>query len=146
MKKGNKSYKVIVDTNIWISFLIGKSLKGLQNHIDSQKIKIITCNEQLQELSDVFNKPKLKKYFTKLQVNEFFDLLDFSSEKIDICSITNLCRDAKDDYLVSLSIDSQADYLITGDMDLLVLNKIGKTIIIKYVDFEIVMKLNNEKL
>ena len=35
MKKENKSYKIIVDTNVWISFLIGKNLKGLQKHIDS---------------------------------------------------------------------------------------------------------------
>ena len=141
MKKENRSYKVIVDSNIWISFLIGKSLKGFQNHIDSHKIKIITCNEQLHELSDVLSRPKLKKYFTKLQVIEFFDLLDFCSDNITITSITNLCRDAKDDYLVSLSIDSQADFLITGDMDLLVLNKIGKTLILKYTDFETVMKV-----
>jgi hypothetical protein len=28
----------LVDTNIWISFLIGKNLKGLQKYIDSQTI------------------------------------------------------------------------------------------------------------
>jgi len=38
MKKANKSFKVIVDTNIWISFLIGKSLKGLQEYINSQTV------------------------------------------------------------------------------------------------------------
>jgi predicted nucleic acid-binding protein len=34
MKKESKSYKIIVDSNIWISFLIGRNLIGLQNHID----------------------------------------------------------------------------------------------------------------
>ena len=122
----SKSIKVIVDTNIWISFLIGKNLKGLQNQIDSQFIKIISCNEQLHELADVFNKPKFKKYFTHDQITEFFELFDEFSELIAIKTVSNICRDPKDNYLVSLAIDSKADFLITGDKDLLELEKIGK--------------------
>lgn len=136
MKKGNKSYKIIVDTNIWISFLIGKNLKGLQNQIDSKFIKIITCNEQLQELSEVFKKPKIKKYFLKDEINEFFELLEESSVNFIISSSTTICRDPKDNYLISLAIDSEADFLITGDKDLLELMKVGKTTIIKYTDFD----------
>lgn len=136
MKKGNKSFKIIIDSNIWISFLIGKNLKGLQNHIDSQKLKIITCTEQLVELSEVFKKPKLKKYFSKEQVIEFFELLDESSECIKTLPKSDLCRDPKDNYLVSLAIISKANFLITGDNDLLDLKKIGDTVILKYSDFD----------
>jgi len=136
MKKESKSYKIIVDSNIWISFLIGKNLLGLQNYIDSQKIKIVTCNEQLTELSEVFKKPKLKKYFTKEQISEFFELLDESSDCILISTKSNICRDPKDNYLVSLALDSKADFLITGDKDLLELNKIGETVVLKYADFD----------
>jgi uncharacterized protein len=137
MKKESKSYKIIVDSNIWISFLIGKSLLGLQNHIDSQNLKIITCNEQLIELSEVFKKPKFKKYFTKEQILEFFELLDESSECIVLSTRSNICRDPKDNYLVSLALDSKANFLITGDKDLLDLNKIEQTIVLKYSDFDI---------
>ncbi|MEI6141179.1 MAG: putative toxin-antitoxin system toxin component, PIN family [Mariniphaga sp.] len=136
MKMGGRSTKIIVDTNIWISFLIGKDLKGLQNHIDSDNIVIITCEEQIRELSEVFKKPKLKKYFTKEQVHEFFELLDESSEMFSIKTKANLCRDPKDNYLVSLAFDSQADYLITGDKDLLELNTISKTIVLNYSDYD----------
>lgn len=76
MKKENRSYKVIIDTNVWISFLIGKQLKGLPSIIASGMIKVITCREQIAELSEVFRKPKIKKYFTQSQVEEFFELLD----------------------------------------------------------------------
>jgi uncharacterized protein len=140
MKRESKSYKIIVDSNIWISFLIGKNLLGLQNYIDSRKIKIVTCNEQLTELSEVFKKPKLKKYFTKEQISEFFELLDESSNTIIISTKSNICRDPKDNYLVSLAIDSKADFLITGDKDLLELNKIGKTIVLNYNDFDSLTK------
>ncbi|MBW8333721.1 MAG: putative toxin-antitoxin system toxin component, PIN family [Prolixibacteraceae bacterium] len=141
MKKGSKSYKIIVDTNIWISFLIGKNLKGLQNQIDSKFIKIITCNEQLQELSEVFKKPKIKKYFLKDQIVEFFELLEESSVNFTISSSTTICRDPKDNYLISLAIDSEADFLITGDKDLLELMKVGETTIIKYTDFNKIKSL-----
>jgi putative PIN family toxin of toxin-antitoxin system len=136
MKKVNRSLKVIVDTNIWISFLIGKSLKGLQEHIDSETIQIITCDEQIQELITVFRKPKIKKYFSPQQINDFFDLFDELSLNIAIKTKIYACRDAKDNYLLSLAIDSNADYLITGDIDLLILTSIENTNIIKFIDFE----------
>ena len=136
MKKANRSFKIIVDTNIWISFLIGKTLKGLQNHLDNKTVVIITCKEQIQELSLVFEKPKIKKYFNSEQIMEFFELLDESSVNIDIKTKTDICRDSKDNYLVSLAIDSNADFLITGDNDLLVLKKVKNTSIVKFSDFE----------
>jgi uncharacterized protein len=140
MKKENKDSKIIIDSNIWISFLIGKSLKGLQNYIDSEIVKIVTCNEQLEELLEVFNKPKFRKYFSKEQISEFFELLDESAENVKIETVTNLCRDSKDNYLVSLAIDTNADFLITGDCDLLDLIKIGNTSVIRYSDFDKTIK------
>lgn len=140
MKKANRTFKIIVDTNIWISFLIGKNLKGLQEYIDSQTVLIVTCNEQIQELTEVFKKPKIKKYFTPQQIWEFFELLDESSVNVVIKTKTELCRDLKDNYLLSLAIDSNADFLITGDNDLLILSSIENTKIIKFIDFEIIIK------
>ena len=136
MKKADKRFKIIVDTNIWISFLIGKSLKRLQQHIDSQKVLIVTCNEQIHELTDVFRKPKINKFFTSEQITLFFELLEESSEKIILKTKIDLCRDLKDNYLLTLAIDSNADFLITGDNDLLELNEIKNTGIIKFSDFE----------
>lgn len=119
-----------------ISFLIGKTLKGLQNYLDNKKVVIITCKEQIQELTLVFEKPKIKKHFTPEQIVEFFELLDESSVNIDLKTKTDICRDLKDNYLISLVIDSNADFLITGDKDILVLNKVENTSMIKFNDFE----------
>jgi len=141
MERVNKTFKIIVDTNIWISFLIGKSLQGLQNYIDAKCISIITCSEQIQELQDVFKRPKIRKYFSPEQIDAFFDLLEESSESITIETTTDLCRDLKDNYLVSLSIDSKADFLITGDFDLLELDKIGNTKVLKFSDFDQIIRI-----
>jgi len=135
MSKESKSDRIIVDTNIWISFLIGKHLKGLHQLIASEKIEIITCEEQVVELSEVFRKPKIRKFFNPNQIKEFFDLLEDCAQVVDIKTNSKLCQDPKDNYLLSLSIDSEADYLITGDNDLLVLKNIGSTTIISFGDF-----------
>jgi predicted nucleic acid-binding protein len=47
-----------------------------------------------------------------------------------------LCRDEKDNYLLTLAIDSEADFLITGDNDLLELVKLNNTVILKFTEFE----------
>lgn len=60
--KNNRPWRVIIDTNIWISFLIGKHLAGLHRHINSGQVKIVTCKMQLQELVDVLNRPRIRKY------------------------------------------------------------------------------------
>ncbi|MFN2262353.1 MAG: putative toxin-antitoxin system toxin component, PIN family, partial [Psychroflexus sp.] len=54
---------------------------------------------------------------------------------IKVKSDIQLCRDEKDNFLLNLSIDSKADYLITGDNDLLVLDKIEQTQIMNFREF-----------
>ncbi|OAV73997.1 putative toxin-antitoxin system toxin component, PIN family [Bacteroidales bacterium Barb7] len=139
MKKVNKTCKVIIDTNIWISFLIGKNLKGLQKYIYYETVFIITCKEQIVELTEVFQKPKIRKYFPQAKIDEFFDLLGEVSLLADVTTISDICRDPKDNYLLALAIDADADYLITGDADLLDIRQIEKASIVSFSDFEKIM-------
>jgi putative PIN family toxin of toxin-antitoxin system len=132
-------YKVIIDSNIWISFLTGRNLRCIVQYIRNEKITIITCVEQLEELSDSFRKQKLQKYFQTNQIETFFSFLRGVSLIVPIKKIAPLCRDPKDDYLLALSIISNANYLVTGDKDLLEMQQINNTFIIKYTDFETIM-------
>jgi predicted nucleic acid-binding protein len=66
--------------------------------------------------------------------------LDFFFDRKEIATtVTNLCRDPKDNYLLSLSIDANAHYLISGDDDLLVLQQINDTSIVNFTDFDAIM-------
>jgi putative PIN family toxin of toxin-antitoxin system len=132
-------YRVVIDSNIWVSFLIGKCLRSLVQYIRNEQIAIITCEEQLRELSAAFQKPKFAKYFLINQVTTFFSFLKGVSRMVPIKAIAPLCRDPKDDYLLALSAESNAHYLITGDKDLLEMKRIGDTIIVKYSDFEMII-------
>ena len=128
--------KVIIDTNIWISFLIGLSLKRLHYFLYDKQFMILISNEQINELIDVLSRSKLQKYFSKEQVTEFLKLIETKSQIVEYKTIVNICRDPKDNYLLSMAIDSKADYLITGDTDLLELKKIEGTQIINFKDFQ----------
>jgi uncharacterized protein len=63
-----KRVKVIFDTNIWISFLIGKRLQFIRDLITTQELIVVISNLLLVELKTVTERPKLKKYFPEDKV------------------------------------------------------------------------------
>lgn len=90
--------KVILDTNIWISFLLGKI--GFQ--------AIVNLFELIHAKCKVIN--------------------GYSDAESAI-------RDIKDLYLLSMAESIPADYLVTGDKDLLVLKNHQNTLIITFAEF-----------
>ena len=130
-----KADRVIIDTNLWISFLITKDLKTLDIQVKTGKIRIIFSLELIEEFLSVAHRPKFKKYFSKEDIEQLIDVFEFYGEISQVKSKIELCRDPKDDFLLSLAIDSKADYLISGDNDLLELKTIGKTKIITMTDY-----------
>jgi putative PIN family toxin of toxin-antitoxin system len=137
MKQGDKSLaKIVIDTNVWISFLMGKTLSRLENYIYDGHFQIVSCNEQLAELQEVLYRPKMERYFSVYQIKGVFELLADFAQFVNIHSHIDICRDAKDNYLLALSIDSNANFLITGDKDLLSIKQIENTTIIGFKDFE----------
>ena len=131
-----KRIKVIIDTNLWISFLIGKRLNILKGLIVESRIELIITDQLLNEIQLVTQRPKLKRYFPEQKVIELVKFLRTVGTSVRIKSEINICRDSKDNFLLSLSKDSKADFLITGDRDLLVIGKFQMTEIIDFSEFE----------
>ena len=46
---------------------------------------------------------------------------------IKTTSVVDVCRDKRDNFLLSICKDGNADFLLTGDKDLLILRTFGKT-------------------
>jgi putative PIN family toxin of toxin-antitoxin system len=132
----SKSVRVIFDTNIWISFLIGRRLAKIKLDILDRRISIITTDQLLMEIKTVTNREKLKKYFPKESVNELIELLETIGENIEIEPIHFVSRDPKDNFLLDLIDYSKADYLITGDKDLLEHNPFKTAQILTPNEFE----------
>ena len=60
-------------------------------------------------------------------MTDLISFLEIVGEKVRIRKIEKICRDPKDDFLLALSKESKADFLITGDKDLLEIGKYGRT-------------------
>ena len=128
--------KIIIDTNIWISFLLTKDFLALDRIISSPKLKLLFSSQLIEEFIEVAQRPKFKKYFSSADLEEVLIQMKEHGEFINVTSSVNICRDPKDNFLLSLAKDGNASHLITGDKDLLDLKRFGRTQIInlkKYV-------------
>ncbi len=131
-----KNIKVIFDTNVWVSFLIGKKLFNIKKYIKDSTIKIVITNELILEIKDVTRRQKLQKYFSSSSVEELIELLITNAENVSIEPTHFINRDPKDNFLLDLIDASNADYLVTGDNDLLALNPFKTAKILTPADFE----------
>ena len=127
--------RLIIDTNIWISFLISDKYQKLDKALSHPKTTILFSIELLDEINRVATFPKLKKYFSLNAVEEMLLSLEDYVELVKVKSKVEICRDPADNFLLSLSKDGEADFLITGDQDLLDLEVFGITKIIPLTNF-----------
>jgi len=128
--------RVVVDTNIWISFLIGQVLARLSEKIIHNQIVLLFSEELLNELISVLQRPKFSKYFSNQKIRELVALIHLKAKFISIERHFFDCRDKKDNFLLDLCYSGRAEYLITGDQDLLELNSFHQTTILDYRTFE----------
>ena len=131
----NEPVKLVIDTNLWVSFVISNRQNILDSLLYSSKIRILFSIELIEEIRTTIEKPKLQKYFTHNALEEMLTALDAFIDLIEVKSIVSVCRDVKDNFLLALCEDGKADYLVTGDKDLLVLEKHGTTKMITIVNF-----------
>ena len=122
-----KNKNVILDTNLWISFLISKDYSFLDNYVLKGKVKLVFSEELFSEFISIAERPKFKKYFSNCDVDKLIQTIDKYGILIKVTSEIKLCRDIKDNFLLNLAADSNADFLVTGDKDLLEIKIFKKT-------------------
>ncbi|SKB57887.1 hypothetical protein SAMN05660477_00009 [Soonwooa buanensis] len=131
----SKNQRIILDTNLWISFLISKNYSQLDEIIFERKCILIFSEELLNEFLEVIKRPKLRRFFSQEDTENLIETIEEYAEFITVTSKVEVCRDEKDNFLLSLSKDSNANFLITGDKDLLVLEKFEQTNIVTIAQF-----------
>lgn len=126
---GQAKLRVVIDTNLVVSGVIvdeGLPAKLLQGWREGLFVLVIS-EILLNEMKVVLSRPRLQKYnIGSGKIEGMVDTLKFGAEIVKPMRSENLpvhCRDAKDDLLLATSLAGEADYLVTGDEDLLVLNK-----------------------
>jgi hypothetical protein len=111
--------KVVIDANVIISAAFGGNpLGALIRAMKEDEVYLSQVIER--ELTEVF--AKLSKKLKREQItflNERMRELMGMAKQVFISTQVVLSRDPKDDHYLSLCKEVEADYLITGDKDLL---------------------------
>ncbi len=134
--------KVILDCNIWISFLLSRQDCLLRRMLMDTRFDIYMCDELLAEIVSVARRDKIRKRVSENELQQLLKIIDAFCEKTTIeCIAESIIRDPKDLYLLSLAESIDANYIVSGDKDLTDLNQHLRTRIIKLTDFKQMMGL-----
>jgi uncharacterized protein len=120
--------RVVLDTNLIVSAFIsptGTPSQLLDICVLQGRVILLTSPEFLKEVEDVLHRDSIKQRYqlAEQRIHAFLEDLRSTTEPITPLQDLPLhSRDPKDDKLLALALGGNADYLITGDNDLLVLD------------------------
>ena len=115
--------RVVLDTNVVVSaLLLSDSVPRQAFDKALDQAEIIISTPVLLELAEVLARDKLNKYLTEQERMRFLVALLKESELVGITEQISDCRDPNDNKFLELAVGGNADVLVTGDDDLLVLN------------------------
>ena len=128
--------RFVLDNNILVSALLVKNSAPFWVIKKVEEMGVILYSEAtLLELNQVLNRKKFIKYFTVEEKQEFIIKLIESAELVVVEESIDICRDPKDNKFLELAVSGEADFIISGDRDLLVLNPFRNIEIIAANDF-----------
>jgi len=134
--------KIILDTNVIIAAFASRGLCSAVFELCLDRFDVVLSEAILKEVSINLNKkiklplPQCNLILSYLRENCLLSETDDLDE--------SLCRDKKDIHVLGLAQRSLAEYIITGDQDLLCLVKYKKTKIVTPRGFWTILK-ENEK-
>ncbi|PZV21376.1 MAG: putative toxin-antitoxin system toxin component, PIN family [Snowella sp.] len=112
----------VIDTNVLVSSIL---IKKSSSDFVLKKVRslgtLLFSEATFQELQTTLSRSKFDRYVSLQVRSEFIFRLRLESELVEIVERIDLCRDEKDNKFLEVAINGKADYLITGDNDLLVL-------------------------
>jgi uncharacterized protein len=120
--------RVVADANVLVSAAIARSPQApsvltLDAALDG-RAELVTSPLLLREITSVLARQRLRKYVSADEATRFVaDLAAQTTLLVDSPGPhPTVCRDPRDDYLVALAEASGAEAIITGDLDLLVID------------------------
>jgi putative PIN family toxin of toxin-antitoxin system len=141
--------RALFDTNVYISYLLPSkaesAIERIMNSAFEGTFTLLIAQEIVKEFSrKVASKSYLAKRISREQANDLMEGILAVAEVISVIStaIPNLpviTRDRKDDYLLAYAVVGEADYLVTGDDDLLALGIVEGVNIVTPASFLVVL-------
>jgi probable toxin-antitoxin system toxin component, PIN family len=116
--------------------MLGRKVTTMRTLLTYPTLEIYVCRELLDEFYDVSSREKIRKYIRPEDLDDTLKLIHLYGKYVVIRTQSkSKIRDEKDLYLLSLADTINANYIVTGDKDLLVLEKHNHTKIITITEF-----------
>lgn len=131
--------RAVIDTSVIVSALLrrhstpGEVLRALRNN----RFSIVYSTDILVEVIDVLGRPKFReKYHIRPEdISHLINLIRLRGELVRITETLSICRDPKDDKFLEAAKTGEADCIVSGDSDLLVLHPFGEIAILRPAEF-----------
>jgi len=128
--------RVVFDTNVLVSALLFENSTPAQAFFAALKRgKVLLSAPLAEEINRIIYRPKFDRYLTDEQRADFITALVESSVLVEIKETITACRDPKDNMVLELAVSGQAEVIVTGDEDLLILNPFEEIAILNPKDF-----------
>lgn len=115
--------KFVVDTNVLLSQLLWQTSSSAKAFRKALSIgTFIASDEVIAELTEGLSRKKFDPYISIEERQSFLRHLSLVVEYIPHIIPMKACRDPKDDKFLSLAVTGRANFLLTGDKDLLELD------------------------
>ena len=115
-------FKVIVDTNVWVSYFINGRINYLIKWMLDHEAELINSEELIAEIEEVLHRPKFHLKRSKQDITDFLRLLREMTTLYQVDATFKSAPDVGDNFLFDLASQGNADYLITSDKKLLYFN------------------------
>jgi putative PIN family toxin of toxin-antitoxin system len=117
--------RAIIDTNVFIAGLLWRgSPHVLLEHARVGTLTVISSSTLIAELADVLGRAKFAAILSKTSTSLERTIAEARqlAELIDPPPLEHpVCRDSTDDHVLALALSANADMVVSGDDDLLVL-------------------------
>ncbi len=131
--------RVVVDTGVFVSAFIRRqgTVGAVLQHLRDGRFTLIYTEPLLIELVNVLGRPKIRQKYrvTGADVAALLNLIRLRGTPIVPTRKITACRDPKDDKFLEAALAGNADCIVTGDRDLLVLHPFESLPILTPADF-----------
>ena len=139
--------RVVLDTNLLVSYLITHRppiATLIDHHLLRQHFILVTAPELLAELDRVLAYSKLQRYYSEENRTQFVALIMAVSEVVDLPeAIPRIGQDPDDDRVIACAVAGAAELIISGDHDLLALQRVRGIAILTAAQFLEMLKLES---
>lgn len=128
--------RLVLDTNTLVSgVLLSDSVPGQAVRKAVAEDLMLMSEESLYELADVLSRKKFDRYLSVEDREEFVRLVLRVAEMVPIVTAVHECRDKTDNRILEVAVNGDAELIVSGDRDLLMLNPFRGIPVLKPGDY-----------